>query len=236
MKLKVLASGSKGNCYILESEKEVLIIEAGVPWKTVFQAIDYKFEKIVGCLVSHEHKDHSKYMQDYIRHGLSVYGYLRAPFTDYADLSEWPMTFGGFEVRQFELHHNVECYGFHIHHKDIGNLVFATDTRYIDYKFNDINHWLIECNYNKEILDKRVDDGFNPVLADRILEDHMSLDTCKNLFIANDLSKTKNIVLLHLSDSNSNAKQFHDEIHVLTRKPVYIADKGLEIDLSLVPF
>lgn len=32
MKLKVLGSGSSGNCYILESETEALIIEVGLPF------------------------------------------------------------------------------------------------------------------------------------------------------------------------------------------------------------
>ncbi len=28
--IKVLASGSTGNCYLLETEKEILILEAGI--------------------------------------------------------------------------------------------------------------------------------------------------------------------------------------------------------------
>ena len=228
MKLKVLGSGSKANSYILENDKEALVIEAGVPFKSVLQAINFDFDKIVGFLVSHEHKDHSKYMNEYIKHGVKHFK---------INLGEG-LCLGpeSFAIEPFKLHHNVECHGFHIRHKDVGNLVFATDTRYIEYRFKNINHWLIECNYSKEILDKRVEDGFNPSLADRIVDDHMSLDTCKELFKANDLSKTRNIVLLHLSDGNSDAKQFHDEIHSLTRKSVYIADKGLEIDLNSKPF
>ena len=35
MKLRVLGSGSSGNCYILENEAEALIIEAGVPFMEV---------------------------------------------------------------------------------------------------------------------------------------------------------------------------------------------------------
>ena len=32
MRLKVLGSGSSGNCYILENDNEALIIEAGLPF------------------------------------------------------------------------------------------------------------------------------------------------------------------------------------------------------------
>lgn len=118
----------------------------------------------------------------------------------------------------------------------MGKLVFATDTGYIEYKFQDISHWLIECNYSKNILDQRVKEGFNTHLADRIVKDHMSLETCKLFFSRNDLKVARSIVLLHLSDSNSHAAQFQKEIQELTNKPTYIADEGLEIDISLVPF
>lgn len=230
MLLKVLGSSSSGNCYILENHTEALIIEAGVSFKEILRNVDHK--KIVGCLVSHEHKDHAKYLDDYRNHGIEII----APFEDHIDLSGIVMGLGGFNIKTFENHHNVECYGFYMHHKDIGNLVFSTDTGYIEYKFRDINHYLIECNYSKEILDQRVENGFDPHLADRIVKDHMSLETCKEFFQVNDLSKTRNVVLLHLSDSNSNAEQFQAEIHELTKKQTYIADKGLEVDLSLCPF
>lgn len=230
MKLKVLASGSKANSYILETKKEALLIEAGVPFKEVIRNVDYR--KIVGCLVSHEHQDHAKYYKEYEMYGIEVF----APFTQYVNTQRFPKGYKGFSFNYFENYHDVECYGFYIEHEDMGKLVFSTDTRFIEYKFKDINYWLIECNYSKGILDQRVDAGFNPTLADRIVKDHMSLETCKDFFKANDLSKTRNIVLLHLSDSNSDEEQFEREIHELTKKKIYIADKGLEIDLSLCPF
>lgn len=39
MRLKVLGSGSSGNCYILENENEALIIEAGLPFMEVKKAV-----------------------------------------------------------------------------------------------------------------------------------------------------------------------------------------------------
>ncbi|MDA3732355.1 MBL fold metallo-hydrolase [Niameybacter massiliensis] len=228
MRLKVLASGSAGNSYILESETEALVIEAGVPFKELIRYVDYR--KIVGCLVSHEHKDHAGYVGQYIMRGIKVY----SPYT--VNRNEEVLRFGGFNYIPFKNHHDVPCYGFKINHKGLGQLIFGTDTGYIEYTFKETNHWLIECNYSKEILDEHVDNGLNPVLADRIVRDHMSLETCKDFLQANDLSKTRNIVLLHLSDSNSHAEEFKREIHELTNKSTYIAEKGLEIDLSLCPF
>ena len=64
----------------------------------------------------------------------------------------------------------------------------------------------------------------------------MNLSTCKELLQANDLSKVNNIVLIHLSDSNSNAKQFQQEITATTGKKVYVAEAGLTIDFNKQPF
>lgn len=226
MKLKVLESGSRGNSYILENDTEALLIEAGVPFKDIVRHVEYK--KIVGCIVSHEHKDHAKYLKEYLDRGIS--------YLDNDWLKDLGTSFGGFRIKAFVNYHNVPCFGYLIYHKDMGNVVFSTDTGYIEYTFKGINHWLVECNYSKEILDQRVEKGFNPYLADRIVNDHMSLATCKEFFLANDLLNTRNIVLLHLSDSNSNAEQFQSEIGELTKKATYIAEKGLEIDLNLIPF
>ena len=58
MKLKVLGSSSSGNCYILESDTEALIIEAGLPFMEVKKALNFNVRKIVGVVVSHSHGDH----------------------------------------------------------------------------------------------------------------------------------------------------------------------------------
>ena len=223
MKLKVLASGSEANSYILENEHEALVIEAGVPFKELVKHVEPR--KIVACVVSHEHQDHAKYVDGYVKLGIKVI----------INSVVW-FKFGGFEVRSYDNYHNVPCKGFVISHKDFGKLIFATDTGYIKYNFKAVNHWLIECNYSEELLTKSVKAGIvNPVLADRIVKDHMSIETCKTFFERNNLSKTRSITLIHLSNNNSDAKQFQNVIHNQTGKDVYIAQKGLEIDLSLYP-
>ena len=55
MILKVLGSSSKGNCYLLKSAKDVLILEAGVTIKDIKIGLDFNFRDVVGCLITHEH-------------------------------------------------------------------------------------------------------------------------------------------------------------------------------------
>lgn len=45
MQLKVLASGSKGNCYLLYTDKGIVILEAGVRWQEVLKAIEYRVDQ-----------------------------------------------------------------------------------------------------------------------------------------------------------------------------------------------
>ena len=52
-RLKVLCSSSEGNCYILESSNEKLIIELGMSWSEVLKGLNYKIDDVAGCLVSH---------------------------------------------------------------------------------------------------------------------------------------------------------------------------------------
>lgn len=55
MFMKVVATGSKGNSYIIGNENEVLLLEAGVPFIEVKKALDFKVSNIVGLIVSHGH-------------------------------------------------------------------------------------------------------------------------------------------------------------------------------------
>ena len=62
MKLTTIASGSSGNCYLLQNENEIIVIEAGVPFLEVKKLIDFEIDKIKCIICSHEHLDHGKYL------------------------------------------------------------------------------------------------------------------------------------------------------------------------------
>ena len=76
----------------------------------------------------------------------------------------------------------------------------------------------------------------NKFVRDRVIQSHMSLKTCKEFLAANDLTKVNNIVLIHLSDPNSDAKRFINEVEQQTGKNVFVAEKGMIIDINLTPF
>ena len=63
MELKCIGSGSKGNAYALVEKDEILLLECGMPLITVKEAIGWKISNVVGCLISHIHKDHAGHVK-----------------------------------------------------------------------------------------------------------------------------------------------------------------------------
>lgn len=233
MDIKVLASGSKGNCYWITDGTTPLLLECGISTREVRERIGFRLTEIAACLVSHEHQDHAKAVADVLRAGVEVYtspGTIEALGLEHHRLrpirTKETFKVGTWTIRAFETQHDaVEPLGFLLHSKATGErLVFATDTYYVRYKFPGLTHIMIECNYAKDILYRNVDNGSVPVaLKNRLLTSHFSLENVKEFLKANDLSRVQEIWLLHLSDGNSDEERFKQEVMQLTGKPTYIA-------------
>lgn len=246
MELTVLGSSSSGNCYVFQNEKEALILECGVKFIEVKKALNFNISKVVACLVTHEHGDHAGYVNEALAacvpvwastgtiHKMKIKG-TRLPYMLEAGN---PLTRGNFKVIPFATKHDCEePVGFLINHPEMGNVLFATDTYYLPYKFPGLNNILIECNYRIDLLERNVELGIVPVqLLKRTLESHMSYETCLDALKANDLSAVNNIVLIHLSNNNSNAVEFQAGIQSSTGKTVHVATKGLKLKFNKTPF
>ena len=218
MEIRVLASGSKGNCYLINDGVTPLLLECGISIKQIRQELDFSLTGVAGCLVSHEHKDHSRACKDVLRSGIGAYtskGTIDALGLSghrvHTIRSKDTFRIGTWTIRSFETRHDAaEPLGFLLHSRETNErLLFATDTFYIKYRFPHLTHIMIECNYAADILYNNVEKGIVPkVLKDRLLTSHFSLENVKQFLKANDLSKVREIHLLHLSDGNSDAERF----------------------------
>lgn len=239
MKLKVLGSSSLGNCYLLEDDDECLIIEAGVPIREIKKAMEWSFRKVVGCLVTHSHLDHSKAMKDLHACGVKTYSLpetikertLSSPFAKSVREGE-SFKLGGFEVHVMPANHDVPIVSFIIFHPTFGSLLFATDTYSLPYKPTGIANFLIEANYDKDFMIQGIERGIiDQSYARRVVNSHMSLEKTLQVVMDSGSKDIRNVVLLHLSDSNSRADDFLQQMQQVTGVPVYIAEKGLELTL-----
>lgn len=55
MEIKALASGSSGNCYMVDSGPEKIMIECGLPISQIKRKGGFNVHAMQACLVSHEH-------------------------------------------------------------------------------------------------------------------------------------------------------------------------------------
>lgn len=249
MKLKTISTGSKGNAYILETNTETLLIECGVTMHNIKKAIDFNVSKIKGCVITHEHGDHSKHAKNLINQGIEIYatpGTFRAlkintqnhRVTQFSkdNNDNWNnQKIGGFTIKPFDINHDAaEPVGFLIHHPECGTTLYLTDTSYSNYVFKGLNNLIIECNYSDQIIEKKLNG--KEFLRDRIIGSHMSLETLLEFLGKNDLSKVNNIVLIHLSDSNSNAIEFKNVVKKATNCTVIVAEANQTIELDKTPF
>ena len=129
-KIKVLGSGSSGNCYSLEINDEILLLDAGFKYKDMLKFIDYRVDKIAGCLTTHLHNDHSKGVKELVNNGIDVY----APTSvfEHKDVlnhrckvvkANSRYIVGNFNILVFELEHDVENVGFLIKHTPTGETI-----------------------------------------------------------------------------------------------------------------
>ena len=241
MKFIVLGSGSKANGYVLTNGSEALIIEAGVNLIEVKKALDFNISIIQGCIVSHNHMDHSRYVQQYARNGISVLAPGEVFFVPHnrnkAVKPHHGYKLGGFKIFPFQLKHDVVCFGYIIKHDDCGGILFVNDAYVMEYKFYDLNHIIIEANYADDILEQKISEGVtHPSMRKRLMTSHMELETTKRTLRYTDLKSVINIILVHLSDDHSDEKLFKDEVVRATGKQVYVAQKGLEVNLAKKPF
>lgn len=222
MEIEVLGTGSSGNCYKVKIGKATLLLECGLPYKVIQKKLNFKVSEIDACLVTHEHMDHAKAVKDLMKAGVDCYmtkgtaealkvkGHRLNIFRkdDKGQGYCWKF-FSDIQTLPFEAVHDVaEPVSYFIKTRDDKeSLVFVTDTAYLKYKIPECDVLMIECNYVKARLDENVRLGnINTNLRNRIVKNHLSLESLVEALKAASLDRCKKIYLLHLSDGNSDEK------------------------------
>ena len=177
--------------------------------------------------------DHSKSLNDFKAMGIPI-------FAPYLDDSCKSMNMGEFTVKPFDLttidgnwtHTNADgsecpCYGFLIIHKEMGRLLYITDTELIKWRFKDINHILLGVNYDKELVDSE-----NQSKNNHIFRGHLEIGTACDFVSANNSSTLQNVIMCHLSSENADKDLFIDNMKkVACMANVCVAERGLEVEL-----
>lgn len=227
MRFEALASSSAGNAYIVSDGETRILLECGISHKKILKLSGFALKDFKACLVSHEHKDHSKCVEDLIGRGMEVYmsaGTAEALGVENVSVIESmeQINVGSLDIVPFVTFHDAkEPLGFLIKSRVDGEvLAFATDTVNLRYRFPGLNVLCIEANYDKGILERceRLPDK----VKKRITNSHMEIDVLCDYLKSLDLSRCREIHLLHLSDATSHEGHF---INKVTRS----VPKGIKI-------
>ena len=227
MKIINLASGSKGNSTLVQTNNKNILIDIGLPMSNLEKRLTKDLPKIDALIITHTHVDHIKGLKSIIRAQNPMI------YTLENDLDEKVISnkinhdksiiIDNIEIELFELSHDVPCAGVYINDGK-NELVYMTDTGYVKdkllKKYQNKDIYILESNYEEEMLTN----GPYPYhLKQRIRSDkgHISNDnTCRYLkkLIGN---KTKCIMLAHLSEENNTPEVVEEHITKLLEKMEY---------------
>lgn len=233
LKIHIVGSGSTGNGYILETSNSAITLECGVKFNAVLQSIDFNISKIVGGVCSHIHGDHAKYIHEYLKNGIPILNNVYENFRSINISHREKVTICDWTIIPLKMVHDVDCFGFIISHPECGNVFFATDTEDIPYELEGINYAVIESNFSQSVLDNKcLDKKINGFLAERIEKSHLSFEKCRQWLFNCDKSKLESVVLIHLSDGNSQARKYVTELQEELGIPIYTPNNKDLINLK----
>lgn len=251
LRVSILASGSSGNCTLLETEQTRLLVDAGLGKRETLArlvAIEQKFDRLDGILISHEHSDHCNGLPQ-------VLGLWRAPLyvteaTQHELLRILPETFrkrmdraevisagqrfciGDIEVWAFAIPHDAaDPVGFTFRANG-AKVAIVTDLGYlpelVKHHLRDVDCLILESNHDVEMLKV----GPYPWhVKQRVLSrtGHLSNHTVSE-YLADAEGfdgHARYLVLAHLSEQNNNpdvARISAEE--ALSRRPADFAFRG----------
>ena len=247
--IDVLATGSKGNCYLLTSGTIRILLDCGLPYKKTLELSDFKLPTAV--LVTHEHKDHATAAEDFIKHGVDVYmtpGTERACSfgSKYAYRIAPLFASNKFFIRDGEdeigvvpfncKHDAAYPVNFALDDED-DNVLYITDTGNVDLencswlsgrrtKFTKI---LIETNFSEEDLRAGSIDFRQ---KQRIFENHLSIEKALKFLEETDLSECKEIYLIHISERHGDGERFKSQVQKIVGENVKVIvtkNKGVSL-------
>ena len=228
-----LASSSSGNAYLISDGKTNILIECGLSHKKLQQACGFKLTSLDAVLVSHEHKDHSTAVKQILKSGVEVYmsngtaEALELP-EELLDLAHEMIAgeqflVGTIAVLPFTTFHDaMEPLGFVMQSRQDGDVfAYAIDTVNIPYNFPGVNLLAVEANFEQATLDRC--ERMPEKVRHRIANTHMEIDVLCKILRRMDLSRCRELYLLHLSDATSHEGLFVNKVERVVPRHVKVS-------------
>ncbi|MCM0647135.1 MBL fold metallo-hydrolase [Clostridium swellfunianum] len=241
-----LYSGSSGNSMFISSGEAKILIDAGLPGKSIEKAlkdIDQNPAELDAIFVTHEHSDHVKGIGVLSRkYNLPIYAneltWKAMPSSignikedNIRVMLENQVSIKDLDIVSFEIpHDSASAQGYAVYHGK-KKVAVATDlghySEIVRKNIEDADVILIESNHDVEML------KFGPYpypLKRRVLSDfgHLSNDACGNAIseLING-SKRKRVILGHLSETNNYPELAYQTVVNILR------EKGIDLNKDI---
>lgn len=193
--IKCLGTGSSGNCYILEIDGCQILLDAGIKQFENIVA-NVNLNDILFAYISHEHKDHSKHYEKLVLRGVLVLDGINTHEITKNTIESLKGT--KFNLFRVPINHGKTNNCALIIETKNECVLYATDFNLCEYDLSifKFTHIMVECNYLESMV-KNVNDDIKVL---RQINTHMGLDGCQIFLDSLDLSKCKEIDLIHISE------------------------------------
>lgn len=250
IKFKILASGSKGNCTLVETDNTKFLIDAGISYQRIkheLEMIGVSLEELTGILITHIHSDHTKGLKVLLnKTNLKVYipkdmkkELLTIVTEDRLEFISDIENFIDLEIELIYTSHDTECSVGYIMTSSNESIVYITDTGYINKKYlekiKNKSAYILESNHDEEML---MDGPYPYYLKQRVISDygHLSNKTTAKYLSTIVGDKTKYIILAHLSEINNTKEIAYNEtekrmIEISYNGKILIAEQEKSTDL-----
>lgn len=253
LKFISFGSGSSGNSYLLYTDKDGILIDAGIGVRSLKKALrDYgiPITRIGNILITHDHADHVKSVGSLSREfDIPVYSTKEVHegiFKNYCVVKKIEgrnahclrksetKQIGEFSVTPFNVpHDSTDCVGYFIQSEAV-SFCIVTDvgeiTDEIKTYISRANYLVIEANHDEEMLK---DGPYPEHLKRRIMgiQGHLSNKKCGEALVENSTEKLKMVWLCHLSEENNHPELARKTVEAILRNSGIIVGKefGLEV-------
>jgi phosphoribosyl 1,2-cyclic phosphodiesterase len=227
------ASGSDGNCYVVESEGTAVIVECGRPYFQItdfLQAISIDPNNVAAIFLTHAHGDHSRSARHFSKthrvpifasHGTLAALHLRDLSLASPVQSGKTYTVGQLDVKPFAVPHDCrEPLGFRFE-GGTGRSAIATDLGWVPHnvarQFRDLDLLILEANYDPQLLENSTYPSF---LKQRVSGTYGHLSNAaaaRAVTLCGDHAPTA-LWLAHLSEENNSPKHALSTVSRILRR------------------
>jgi len=246
-------SGSSGNCYVISTGTDSIMVDAGVGVRTLKKhAKDYgvSLSKVSSILITHDHADHIKsvgslsydlhlpvYATEAVHRGICRNYCVQRKVAEEMRRKLQPgqtIELGEFEVTPFKVPHDSSDNVGYCIAAGGENFVIITDAGEVTTEMAayiaKADYLVIEANHDEEMLRQG---PYPEHLKKRILSatGHMSNRTCAEALANNASTRLKNVWLCHLSEENNHPELARKTVETVLRSYGIVAGKDFQLEV-----